>query len=93
MMDLSGWARMVASAMFPGPPAATGPARDASIKELGLSPRVRNLLTRNGYRTVGDIVGREEWWEVGGRGFGAGSRAELGLALGRLGIAWPPEED
>jgi len=60
---------------------------DAPIEDLKLSNRVRNVLRRRGFDTLGSLLGRD--YKPALRGFGPAARAELASALASNGFALP----
>ena len=60
---------------------------DAPIEDLKLSNRVRNVLRRRGFNTVGSLLERD--YKPVLRGFGPVARAELACALDAEGLAPP----
>lgn len=60
---------------------------NAPIEDLQLSSRVRNVLRRNGFSTLGSILERD--YKSTLRGFGPRARTELACALEAKGVALP----
>ena len=60
---------------------------DAPIEDLKLSKRVRNVLRRRGFNTLGSLLQRD--YKPALRGFGPASRSELACVLAANGFALP----